>query len=119
MGDKANMIAINSTTINTSPSYLFTSVINVYAGFRVNVGITMGSITTAGVITSGGSFTGTVRLQRCFDNDTFWRDVATWTAATESITDKPEPEQVRYRLGCYNADHTAGEVVLRLGCGKV
>ena len=113
----------------------FTSIIEVQARQRVNVGIRVGvdisdilseaSFSAAiSVITS--VFSGTVTLQRRMLEDTAsytWRDVAEWvissTAAeeggSENITVSEEPESCQYRAGIKTADYTDGVGHLRIG----
>ena len=113
----------------------FTSVINVQAGRRVNVGIVVGTqisdilsaaafSTTISQLTS--VFSGTVTLQRRMNNETEfyeWRDVSEWainsTAAgeggSENITAYEEPENCQYRAGIKETDYTAGVGHLRIG----
>ncbi len=98
---------------------IYMSVLSVQGYQRVNFGLIVGSIdATTGSITSDGSFTGTVTLQRRFA-DAYWRDVYSWAVAasgnTESITDKPEPESCDYRAGIKTGEYTSGEVVVRIG----
>jgi len=74
--------------------------------YRVNVSVTP------------NSFVGTIKVQRKFPGDTSWRDVENWdfTAASaniENITDKPEPEEVYYRIGC--SAYTSGNATARIG----
>lgn len=61
------------------------------------------------------AFSGTITLQRTFDNGTVWRDVETWAIATESISTKPEPETCKYRIGIKTGDYVSGEALARLG----
>ena len=113
----------------------FTSVINIQARQRLNVGIVVGTeisdILSAAeasaaisVITS--VFSGTITLQRRMLEETadyHWRDVAEWvissTAAgeggSESITVSEEPETCQYRAGVKTADYTAGVAHVRVG----
>lgn len=101
------------TTIASSP--VFTSVLTVQGSERTNITITVGSVSVGSAVNLGGSFTGTVTLQRSFNNGTTWFDVNNWAVATESIADKPEPETVQYRLGTKSGDYTSGEAVIKLG----
>jgi hypothetical protein len=66
-------------------------------------------------ISISGSFTGTVALQRSFDNGVTWHNVATYTDVIE--TSKTDKERgVRYRLGCPTT-WTSGTALCRLGTG--
>jgi hypothetical protein len=113
----------------------FTSVINVQARQRVNVGIVVGtqisdilsdaSFSAAiSVVTS--VFSGTVTLQRRMLDETqdyHWRDVAEWVISSsaageggiENITVSEEPETAQYRVGIKTTEYTAGVAHLRIG----
>lgn len=103
----------NFTIIASAP--VFTSVLTVQGTKRVNVTIAIGSLSAGSAVNLGGTFAGTITLQRSFNNGTTWFDVNDWAVATESISDKPEPETVQYRLGTKTGDYTSGEDVVRLG----
>ena len=53
------------------------------------------------------AFSGTVTLQRSFDNGSTWRDVATYTADAEKSIDVPV-DGIFYRLGVKTGDYTSG-----------
>lgn len=59
-----------------------------------------------------GTFSATVTVQRSTDNST-WRDVDTFTAATEEVG--YEPEVMWYRAGVKTGAFTSGTVDVRLG----
>lgn len=112
------------TLINSSP--IFTSVIEVQGHQRVNIGIGIGSVTSAdaaSVVIS--AFSGVITLQRQMPGDEgdYWRDVQAWSildsdglaGATEVITDKEEPETVLYRVGCKTGEFESGLAKVRLG----
>lgn len=101
------------TAIASSP--VFTSTLIVQGKQRVNVTIAIGSLSVGSAVNLGGSLTGTVTLQRSFNNEVTWHDVNSWAVATEDISDKAEPESVQYRLGVKAGDYTSGEAVVRLG----
>ena len=112
----------------------WTSVINVQAGQRVNVGIrvsdAISDILSAAAFSATISainsfFSGTVTLQRRMLEDTAdyaWRDVAEWVidssavgiGGSENITE-PEPESAQYRAGIKETEYTAGVGHLRIG----
>lgn len=60
------------------------------------------------------SFNMTVTLQRKHEGDTAWRDVTSYTAATETVGNEPE-WKTTYRLGVKTGDWTAGSCDVRLG----
>lgn len=113
----------------------FTSVINVQARQRVNIGIVVGTqisdilsaasfSTTISQLTS--IFSATVTLQRRMLEDTAdyaWRDVASWVVSSgsggdggqENITASPEPETCQYRAGIKTAGYVAGVGHIRIG----
>ena len=77
--------------------------------YRVNVSI------------APNSFVGTIKAQRKLPGDASWRDVDSWdftadTEGSENITDKPEPEDVYYRIGC--SSYTSGNATARIGSEK-
>lgn len=100
------------TTINSSP--IFTSAINVQAYTRTGINIHVGSLSGGSAVNLGGSFTGTITLQRSNNNGVTYGDVDSWTAATESISANPEAGSYLYRLGCKSGEFTSGEAVIRL-----
>lgn len=59
-----------------------------------------------------GTFSATVTVQRSTDNST-WRDVDSFTAATEEVG--YEPEVMWYRAGVKTGGFTSGTVDVRLG----
>lgn len=59
-----------------------------------------------------GTFSATVVVQRSTDNST-WRDVDSFTAATEEVG--YEPEVMWYRAGVKTGGFTSGTVDVRLG----
>lgn len=59
-----------------------------------------------------GTFSATVVVQRSTDNST-WRDVDTFTAASEEVG--YEPEVMWYRAGVKTGAFTSGTVDVRLG----
>lgn len=65
---------------------------------------------TAGVgtidISVAGTFTATVTLQRSFDDGVTWRDVASYTTATESSVANPN-QSVKWRLGVKTGNFTS------------
>ena len=61
-----------------------------------------------------GTFTGTVSLQRKFD-DTNWRTVATWTAPIE--TQYLAGAGCDLRLGFFTAGYGSGSAVVRIEVG--
>ena len=89
----------------------FTDAIKIPAGSRVNVSI------------KSGNLVATIVLQRQFlemEEGSTWRDVNSWdiTAASadqEFITSNPEPETVKYQLGCKTGGYTSGSAGVRLG----
>ena len=113
----------------------FTSIIEVQARQRVNIGITVGTqisdILSAAAFSAAISeltsvFSGTVTLQRRMNNETAdyeWRDVAEWVIASsgggeggsENITVEPEAETVQYRAGTKETEYTGGVAHLRIG----
>jgi hypothetical protein len=113
----------------------FTSVINVQAGRRVNIGIKVGlaisDILSAAAFSAPISvitsvFSGTVTLQRRMNNETEdyeWRDVAEWAISSsaaeeggsENITVTGEAETVQYRAGIKTTEYTGGVGHLRIG----
>ena len=113
------LIEAASATVDAATGSLYTSQLHVQAYQRIDVGIVVGSLSTDGsTIVPGGSFTGIVTLQRLLPGDEKaenWRDVSSWTVATESISDKPQLEPAQYRLGIKAGQHTAGDCVIRLG----
>lgn len=113
----------------------FTSVIDVQARQRVNIGIIVGTqisdILSAASFSAAISeltsvFSGTVTLQRKMLEDTAdyaWRDVAEWVISSsvggdggsENITANPEPETCQYRAGIKETEFTDGVGLLRIG----
>ena len=114
----------------------FTSVIQVQAHQRINVGILVGSqisdilsaagLSAASFATPASVFSGTITLQRRMPEETesyHWRDVDEWvidsaainTGGSENITVSPEPETVQYRAGIKTTDFTAGDAIVRIG----
>jgi hypothetical protein len=61
-----------------------------------------------------GTFSGTVTVQRSFDQGITWRDVDTFTAPIETYGHDPEPVVV-YRAGIKTGDYTSGTAVIRIG----
>lgn len=59
-----------------------------------------------------GTFSATVTVQRSTDNST-WRDVDTFTSASEEVG--YEPEVMWYRAGVKTGAFTSGTVDVRLG----
>lgn len=110
----------------TLGSALFTSVITVDAGSRMNYSFTFGnsavSVADDMILSTASAI---VRLQRRLPDDTteLWRTVATWTVlavngmddAQDNITDDPEPETSQYRLGIASGEHYAGVIRGRVG----
>lgn len=111
------LVGIAASTVDAGTGSLATSELVVQGHQRVNIGIVVGSLGGASVsIIQGGSFTGTIHLQRNMgDNPLNWRDVESWTIATESITISPEPETCTYRLFVKAGNYTSGDAVVRLG----
>lgn len=69
-------------------------------------------------IDPGAACNMTVVLQRQYYEETStWHDVQEWTVTTETdiehITDKNDPETIKYRIGC--KAYTAGTCALRVG----
>ena len=113
----------------------FTSVIDVQAHQRVNIGIKVGieisDILSAASFSATISqltsiFSGTVTLQRRLSNETEsyeWRDVDNWVidsdsggaGGSENITVSPEPETVQYRAGIKETEYTDGVAIIRIG----
>lgn len=58
-----------------------------------------------------GSWVGTVKIERSFDNGSSWLAVDSFTANTESVGH--EPEGARYRIRC--SAYTSGLIIGRLG----
>ena len=130
-----------NTAIASDP--VFTSVIRVQAGQRVNIGVMV--TTSLDVISTptGSVASMSIVLQRKMAGDTLdsatasydtegignlgWRDVEAWSivqstayeASFESISDKPEPETCYYRLGTAPSMYSGGvgTVYARLGTG--
>ena len=70
-------------------------------------------------VTLSGTFVGTVKLQRSFDNGTTWHDltavgtaIAAFTTAVSEVWIEPEPGVI-FRLNC--TAYTSGTVTYRLG----
>lgn len=70
-------------------------------------------------VTLSGTFVGTVKLQRSFDNGTTWHDltaagtaIAAFTTAVSEVWVEPEAG-VNFRLNC--TAYTSGTVTYRLG----
>ena len=113
----------------------FTSVINVQAGRRVNIGIIVGTqisdilsaaLFSATISQLNSVFSGTITLQRRMPDeraDYHWRDVEDWVVNSsgggegglENITSSPEPETVDYRAGVKTSDFSGGVAHLRIG----
>ena len=64
-------------------------------------------------ISLSGTWTGTVTLQRSFDNGSTWRDVATFDENTETIGMEPEAG-VLYRFGVKTGEFGSGTIVGRI-----
>lgn len=66
----------------------------------------------------------TITLQRKYLEETTWgHEVEPWVLTTgspdyEFITEHPEPEQIRYRIGCATGNYTSGSCVVRLGASR-
>jgi hypothetical protein len=60
-----------------------------------------------------GTFVATVTVQRSFDDGATFRDVASFTEATEEAGF--EPEGTLYRIGVKTGDYTSGTVNVRIG----
>lgn len=78
----------------TTPSYFRRSADNDIGEFLISVSIR-------------GSFTGTVTLQRSFDNGATWHDFDSWTAPVETVFSNPDHDQM-WRLGVKTGDLSAG-----------
>ena len=63
-------------------------------------------------ISLSGTWAGTVRLERSYDNGSTWVVVGSYTSNTETIGEEPETA-VLYRFNC--TVYTSGTVVYRLG----
>lgn len=105
------MLQTEYTTINSSP--IFTSTLTVQAYARTTVTIVVGSVSAGSALNPGGSFTGTVRLQRSLNGGANFNDVSTWAVATEDIADQPEAISALYRFGADTGDFTTGEAVIK------
>lgn len=101
------------TVINSSP--IFTSIITVQAYTRTTIGIAVGSLSAGSAINLGGSFTGTVFLQRSLNNGVTFHDVSSWAVATQEISDVPEALTYQYRAGVKAGGYTSGEAVIVIG----
>lgn len=142
------MSFFETTSYNTTAGILlvsspvFTSVIPVQAGKRLNVGIIVGSkvsdilsakaysLAISAVV---GTMSADLVLQRRMREDIgadstadyTWRDVESWSiltsqgeaASEENITALQEPEECEYRFGCKSGDYQTGEALLRIGVG--
>ena len=113
----------------------FTSVIDVQAHQRVNIGIKVGieisDILSAASFSATISqltsvFSGTVTLQRRLSNETEsyeWRDIDNWVISSpaaggggsENATAIEEPENSQYRAGIKTGDYVAGVGHIRIG----
>ena len=133
---------IDNTTDGTKRAQLllesdnnFTSIIDVQARQRVNIGIVVGNqisdiLSTAEFSVSISAilsvFSGTITLQRRMLDETHdysWRDVDLWTinsssggvGGSEDITTSEEPETVEYRAGIKTGDYAGGVGHIRIG----
>jgi hypothetical protein len=61
-----------------------------------------------------GTWSGTVTLQRSFDNGSTWVDVWSTTSNVETAVESIE-SGVLYRLGIKSGNYTSGTAVCRLG----
>ena len=61
-----------------------------------------------------GTWTGTVRLERSFDDGSTWVEVDSWTGNKQAVINEPQERGLPYRLGMANGDYSSGTVYLRL-----
>jgi hypothetical protein len=64
-------------------------------------------------VSISGTWTGTVTVQRSFDQGSTWYDVASWVANTEEYGFEPERD-VQYRVGIKTGHYDSGTCAVRL-----
>ena len=87
-------------TASLSEEDAFTEATEFYFGASFNLSIS-------------GTWSGTITLQRSFDEGVTWRDVADYTANQEDIVNSPEPG-VLWRAGFKAGEYTSNTAVVRL-----
>lgn len=93
-----SMGAKQLTTLSASAENTFSDPVAIHGKFNISL---------------SGTWSGTVHLQRSFDNGSTWMDVGEYTENAELSGDEVE-DSVLYRIGVKSGNYVSGTVVGRI-----